>query len=92
MNLIDTLEMLDPGHFSRREVELESLRKNVRTLGFFPLPLSRNDIECLWVRLEAKDYYSGSPIYLTEESYFDVVNNANFFEILKKMAKHETCS
>ena len=86
MNLIRTFEELDPGHFARREDILEDLRKKVRELGFFPLPLTQNDIECFWIRLEANEAHKGRKIHITrEELIWD-----NFIEVVKEVARYET--
>jgi hypothetical protein len=85
MNLIQTIEEFDPGHFARREDILEDLRKKVRELGFFPLPLSWSDIECFWIRLEPNDSHKGRKIHITrEELIWD-----NFIEVVKEVAKYD---
>lgn len=83
MNVIALLEEIDPGHFSHREITLDRLREKARELGFFPLPLSRNDIECFWIRLEPIE--SAEIIHFTTDILFD-----GYYEHLKKVAKHET--
>jgi hypothetical protein len=85
MNLKKTIESFDPGHFARREDILEDLRTKVRELGFFPLPLSQNDIDCFWVTLESNDSHKGRKIHVTkDELYWD-----NFIEVVKEVAKHD---
>jgi len=85
MNLIQTIEELDPGHFGRREVILEDLRKKVKGLGFFPLPLTQNDIECFWIRLEANEMHKGMKISFQEE-YTD---DEYVLNLLKDVAKYD---
>lgn len=85
MNLLQTIEELDPGHFARREDILEDLRTKLREMGFFPLPLTQNDIECFWVTLEPNDSHKGRKIHVTrDELYWD-----NFIEVVKEVAKYE---
>ena len=85
MSLIQTIEEFDPGHFARREDILEDLRTKVREMGFFPLPLSWNDIECFWVTLEPNDSHRGRKIHVTkDELYWD-----NFIEVVKEVARYD---
>ena len=85
MNLKQTIESFDPGHFGRREDILEDLRTKVRELGFFPLHLSQNDIDCFWVTLEPNDSHKGRKINITrEELTWD-----NFIEVVKEVARYE---
>lgn len=86
MNLIQTIEELDPGHFKRREDILEDFRTKVRNMGFFPLPLSWNDIECFWIRLEGKN---GKPHNITSELVQDALILPNLMEVLKEVMKYE---
>jgi hypothetical protein len=84
MSLIRTIEELDPGHFARREDILENLRTKLSAMGFFPLPLSLNDIECFWVTLQPNDSHKGCKIHVTEEElYWD-----NFIEVVKEVARY----
>ena len=88
MNLIKTIEEIDPGHFARRSDILKDLRKKLHEMGFFPLPLSQNDIECFWVTLEPNDSHKGRKIHVTkDELYWD-----NFIEIVKEVARYEKTS
>ena len=89
MSLIQTIEELDPGHFTRRETILKDLRAKVRDLGFFPLPLTWNDIECFWIRLEPNDSNKGLKIHLSEETYFDMINLSSLMEIYKGVARYD---
>lgn len=85
MNLIQTIEQFDPGHFARREDILEDLRVKAREMGFFPLPLSQNDIECFWIRLEPNDSHKGRKIHVSrDELYWD-----NFIEVVKEVARYD---
>lgn len=86
MNLIQTIEEFDPGHFNRRAVILEDLRTKLCAMGFFPLHLTQNDIECFWVTLEPNDSHKGKVIHMTrEELEWD-----NFIEVVKEVARYET--
>jgi hypothetical protein len=85
MNLVQTIEELDPGHFARREEILEDLRKKAKELGFFPLPLSQNDIECYWIRLESNEMHKGKQISFQRE-YTD---DEYVLELLKDAAKYD---
>ena len=89
MNLIKTIEEFDPSHFSRRKFFLENIRKKVRDIGFFPLPLSQNDIECFWIRLEPNDAHKGKKIHLSEEAYFDMIGIPSLMKVYKEVAKYE---
>lgn len=85
MNLLQTIEELDPGHFARREDILEDLRTKLSEMGFFPLPLTQNDIECFWVALEPNDSHKGRKIHVTrDELYWD-----NFIEVVKEVARYD---
>ena len=86
MNLIQTIEELDPGHFARREDILEDLRTKVINMGFFPFPLSWNDIECFWIRLEGKN---GKSYSITSEMMQDALNIPDLMEALKEVMKYE---
>lgn len=90
MSLIATIEELDPGHFARREDILEHLRGKARALGFFPLPLTRNDVECFWIRLEPNESYGKNfRVHMSEESYFDAVELESVMDIFKRAAKYD---
>jgi hypothetical protein len=85
MNLIETIEEIDPGHFARREDILEDLRTKLCEMGFFPLLLTQNDIECFWVTLEPNDSHKGRKIRVTkDELYWD-----NFIEVVKEVARYD---
>lgn len=85
MSLIQTIEEFDPGHFARREDILEDLREKARALGFFPLPLKWNDVECFWIRLEPNDSNKGLKIHATR----DELEWDRYIEVLKEVARHE---
>lgn len=85
MNLIKTIEEIDPGHFARRSDILKDLRKKLHEMGFFPLPLSQKDIECFWVTLEPNDSHKGRKIHVTkDELYCD-----NFIDVVKEVARYD---
>jgi hypothetical protein len=85
LNLLQTIEELDPGHFARREDILEDLRTKLSVMGFFPLPLTQTDIECFWVTLEPNDSHKGYKIYVNkDELYWD-----NFIEVVKEVARYD---
>ena len=85
MNLIAAIEQFDVGHFARRENILEDLRTKLPGMGFFPLLLTQNDIECFWVTLEPNDSHKGRKIHVTrDELYSD-----NFIEVVKEVAKYD---
>lgn len=87
--LCQLIERFDPGHFSRRRDILEDMRKKVRDLGFFPLPLTQNDIECFWIRLEANDLHKGMQISLTREMYLDMLDLPDLMNAYKDVARCE---
>ena len=85
MTILQTIEQLDPGHFARREDILEGLRTKLREMGFFPLHLTQNDIECFWVTLEPNDSHKGRKIHVTkDELYWD-----NIIEVVKEVARYD---
>ena len=86
MNLKQTIESFDPGHFARREDILEDLRTKLRSMGFFPLHLSQNDIDCFWVTLEPNDLHKGMKISFQEE----YTEDEYVLKLLKDVAKYET--
>ena len=75
--------MKDFGIDSRRE-SLEKLRSNLAELGFRPLPLSINDLECYWVKVVGVDkpYVS-----ISWELYEDALNINDLMDSLKKVCK-----
>lgn len=85
MNLIQTIEKIDPGHFARREDILKDLQTKARELGFFPLTLSWDDIECFWITLEPNDSHKGKKIRVTRD---DLEWDA-YAEALKEVARYE---
>lgn len=85
MNLIQTIEEFDPGHFTRREDILEDLRTKAREMGFFPLPLSWNDIECYWIRLEANESHKGKNISFQKEH----IDDEYVIGLLKEVARYD---
>lgn len=84
MNLIDTIEEFDPGHFNRRRVILEDLRSKLSMMGFFPLLLSWNDVECFWITLEPDEANKGKKITIDRDS----LDWKSYVEALKEVAKY----
>lgn len=89
MNLKQTIESFNPGHFARREDILEDLRTKVRELGFFPLPLSQNDIDCFWVTLEPNDSFKHTKINMSKDIYLDILSLPYLLDIYKEVAKYD---
>lgn len=85
MNLVQTIEEIDTGHFARRVDILEDLREKVRALGFFPLLLTQNDIECFWIRLEPNGSNQNLKIRVSK----DELELNSYINVLKDVAKHE---
>jgi hypothetical protein len=85
MNLIHTIEQFDPGHFGRREEILEDLREKAKALGFFPLSLSWNDVECFWIRLEPNETHKGKKISFQKE----YIDDEFVLKLLKDVARYE---
>lgn len=85
MNLIRTIEEIDPGHFAQREDTLEWLRERVKDLGFFPLPLEWKDVECFWIRLEPNEAHRGKKIHFQKEYLHDEY----ILNIFKEVARYE---
>ncbi len=85
MNLINIIEEFDPGHFNRREIILEDLRSKLSMMGFFPLPLSSNDIQCFWITLEPNEANKGKKISVDRDS----LDWVPYIEALKEVARYE---
>jgi len=86
MNLVQAIEEMDPDHFSKRLIALKRLSNEARSLGFFPLQITQNDLECYWIRLESgKSKHVNLPLKLLE----DAKSSPNIFEALKKAARYE---
>jgi len=85
MNLKKTIESFDPGHFARREDILEDLRTKLRSMGFFPLHLSQNDIDCFWVTLEPNGSYRGKKISVDRDN----LDYDQYIDALKEVARYE---
>ena len=86
MSIKQIIEQFDPGHFDRRSVVLEKLCTKAKELGFFPLPLSQNDIDCYWIKLEPNEYHKGKNISFQEE----FIDDGYVIELLKEVARYET--
>lgn len=84
-DIITNIEEFDPGHFARREDILEDLREKARALGFFPLSLTWNDIECFWIRLEPNESNTGKKISFQRE----FVDDEYYLKILREVAKYD---
>lgn len=85
MNLIQTIAEIDPNHFNIREQSLERLRARTKELGFFPLPLSWNDIECFWISLEPNEQHKGKKIHF----YIEYEDDPYIMNIFKEVARYE---
>ena len=85
MNLKQTIEEFDPGHFGRRAEILEGIRKKLRSMGFFPLPLTETDIDCFWVTLETNELHKGRTVTVSR----DELEWYNYIEVVKEMARYE---
>lgn len=85
MSIKQTIEQFDPGHFNRRSVVLEKLRIKAKDIGFFPLPLSQNDIDCYWIKLEPNESHKGKNISFQEE----FTDDENVIELLKEVARYD---
>lgn len=73
------------GPDTRRE-SLERLRSNLAELGFEPLPLSLNDLECCWVRLACADK---KYVTISWELYEDTLERDDLMKSLKSVCKHK---
>ena len=85
MNIKQTVEQFDPGHFNQRRVVLEKLRAKVKDIGFFPLPLSQNDIDCYQIKLEPNESHKGKNISFQEE----FTDDEYVIELLKEVARYD---
>jgi hypothetical protein len=85
-SLIQTIELLEPGHFGKRYESLQRLSTKVSELGFFPLSISGKDLNCYWIRIQAAE--QGKTLSITWELYDDLVYNTSLLESLKKTAKY----
>ena len=59
-------------------------RKMAKDMGFFPLPLSRNDIECFWITLEPNEAHKNKKIKVDS----DDLDYQPYIESLKGVAKY----
>lgn len=71
------------GPDNRRE-SLEHLRSHLAELGFEPLPLSLNDLECYWVRLAT---YDKKYVTISWELYEDALELDDLMNSLKNVCK-----
>ena len=85
-NLVQTIMEIEPNHFNDREKSLENLRKEAKAMGFYPLPLTWNDIECFWIRLESK---SGKPYSVSFEMMQDALALPDLMKAMKGVMKYE---
>lgn len=81
MNYIENLE---PGYIARRRYALVALARAYLEAGFFPEPISDNDISCFWIRLQP--ITGDKPITVGGE--FKTPDKTDF-SIFKLWAKHE---
>jgi hypothetical protein len=86
VNLVHAIEEMDPDHFSKRLIALKRLSNEARSLGFFPLQITQNDLECYWIRLESD---KGEHVNLPFELFKYAKSSPNIFEALKKVARYE---
>lgn len=54
MSLTATLLEIDPALYSRRKATLLRLKDEWELQGFFPQPVTDQDINCFWLRFETK--------------------------------------
>ena len=91
MDLTYTIEEFDPGHFSRRKLYLEKVRKKFQDLGFFPLQVSESDILCYQLTFEDTrgPKYRGTSV--TIETLEDVLENPDgqLMNTLKEVFKYD---
>jgi len=86
MSLKQTIEEFDPGHFGRRHNYLIKLSEQVRSMGFFPLQITQNDIDCYWIRLQTK---SDRVLNLTVEAIDDMKVFPDLLQALKEVARYD---
>ena len=94
MNLVETIEEFDPGHFTRRESYLLKMRKKFEDLGFFPLQVSESDILCYQLtfddnRINNRGAVVGTSI--TIENLEDVLENPDgqFMKTLREVLRYD---
>jgi len=85
-SLVETIEQFDPGHFTRRHDYLLRVSEQVRSMGFFPLQITQNDIECYWIRLQSK---SDKVLNLTVDMIDDMKAFSDLLQTLKEVARYE---
>jgi len=85
-NVIELIERFDPGHFERRYNKLLSLSKKLEDMGFYPLQITQNDIECYWVRLITDQ---GESLSITVETFYDLEDSPDLLNTLKIVAKYK---
>lgn len=84
--LIKTIEQFDPGHFDRRHSYLSKVSKAAKAMGFYPLEITQNDIECYWVRIET---VCGKVVNLTVDMFEDIKFSPSLLKLLKEVAKYK---
>jgi len=85
-SIVGTIEQFDPGHFTRRHDYLLRVSEQVESMGFFPLQITQNDIECYWIRLQTKD---DNILNLTVETIDDMSVSPDQLHTLKEVARYE---
>lgn len=84
-SLIATIEQFDPGHFDRRRKYLLELLEELKEIGFFPLQITQNDIECYRVRIES----NSKDLPVTCEMIEDIKHTPSLMDALKEAARYE---
>jgi len=87
MNLVQTIEEIDPGHFSRRESYLRKMKQKFEDLGFFPLQISESDILCYQLTFDDKRINNRGAVVgtsVTVENLEDVLENPDC-QLMKTM-------
>ena len=85
-SLVETIEQFDPVHFTRRHNYLLRISEQVRSMGFFPLQITQNDIKCYWIRLQTKN---DKALNLTVEMIDDMKAFPDLLHKLKEVARYE---
>jgi hypothetical protein len=94
MNLIQTIEEFDPGHFKRRENYLMKLHKKFIALGFFPLRINESDILCYQLTFEDKRVNNRGVVVGTSisvDNLEDLLENpdGSFMQTVKEVLRYD---
>ena len=94
MNLVQTIEELDPGHFKRRKNHLMKLHNKFVALGFFPLQINESDVLCYQLTFQDKRVNNRGVIVgtsITVENLEELLENpdGSFIQTIKEVLRYD---